>query len=286
MLSIGHMRTESQNRASRENGAKSHGATTPEGKLASSRNALKHGLLAETIVLQCESTDRFLELVVTLHEEFQPQTPFEETLIENMAVARWRLMRIHGMETAGIDYEMRKQAEMSDSISAEDPATRASLTFRTLSDDSRSLELISRYEARYDRQYYRAYRCFNETRDRRTPPSAQTPQPDGSPLRGPQPAPAMPIPPAVPQNCPQGVPQSEPENVILPFEPKPPVLEKVDAAMEIPANKRPRTLKSDTRRSFQNRRRLAFIRIHQFSSAAKRLSSHVHKEITKSKGKG
>ena len=70
-----HMRTESQDHASRENGAKSHGATTPEGKLASSRNALKHGMLSDTIVLECESQDRFLELCADLFEEFQPETP-------------------------------------------------------------------------------------------------------------------------------------------------------------------------------------------------------------------
>jgi hypothetical protein len=197
-----HMRTESQDHASRENGAKSHGATTPEGKLASARNALKHGMLSDTIVLECESQDRFLQLVVSLHEEFQPQTPFEESLIENMAVARWRLMRVRGMETAGMDYEMRRQAEMSEDI-PEDNATRASLAFRTLCDDSRSLELINRYEARYDRQYYRAYRCFIETRDRRTPPSAQ---PSSNPVAAP-----------LPEPCP---PQSEPEKVILPDEPK------------------------------------------------------------------
>jgi hypothetical protein len=254
------MRTESQNQASCENGAKSHGATTPEGKLASARNALKHGMLSDTIVLECESQDRFLELVVSLHEEFQPQTPFEETLIENMAVARWRLMRVRGMETAGIDHEMRRQAEMRDLD--EDSATRASLAFRTLSDDSRSLELINRYEARYDRQYYRAHRCFIETRDRRTPPSA----------------PAVPIPPAPPQIDPQ--PQAEPEKVLLPFEPKPPVLEK-----EVIANKRPHSRESHAHRSFQSSRRNAFIRFHPHSSVAGVLSSNVHQEIIRIKGK-
>jgi hypothetical protein len=169
------MSTESQIQASRENGSRSHGPATPEGKLASSRNATKHGMLSGTIVLKCESTDRFLELVNTLLEEFQPQTPFEESLIENMAIARWRQMRIQGLEKAGMDYEMRKQAEMASST--EDSATRAAIVFRNLSDNSRSLDLINRYETRYDRQYYRAHRCFIETRDRRTPPSALTPQP-------------------------------------------------------------------------------------------------------------
>jgi hypothetical protein len=164
------MSTERQQQASRENGSKSHGPVTQTGKLNSSQNALKHGMLAGTIVLKCESTDRFENLVATLFEEFQPQTPFEESLIEDMAVARWRRMRIRGMEKAGIDYEMSRQ---SDSVAAEDSATRAQFAFRTLSDETRSLELINRYDARYQREYLRAHRRFVEVRDRRMPPVSE-----------------------------------------------------------------------------------------------------------------
>jgi hypothetical protein len=53
----------------------------------SSRNALKHGALSGTLILKCEPTDRFENLVVTLFEEFHPQTPFEVDLIEDVAVA-------------------------------------------------------------------------------------------------------------------------------------------------------------------------------------------------------
>src|SRR5579863_2797972 len=166
------MSTERQKQASRANGSKSRGPVSPAGKLVSSRNALKHGMLSGTIVLQGESTDRFDQLVATLDEEFQPQTPFEESLIDNMAVIRWRQMRIWGMEKDGMEHEMRRQSDLSDSISTEDNATRASLAFRTLSDDSRSLDLMNRYDSRYQREYLRAHRRFLEVRDRRTPPSS------------------------------------------------------------------------------------------------------------------
>src|ERR1700685_2511204 len=115
------MSTERQQNASRANGSKSHGPVTPEGKLASSQNAITHGMLSTTIVLKGESTDRFLWLLTALLEEFQPQTPFEESLIENMAVARWRQMRIWGMEKAAMEHEMHHQAEMPNST-ALDPS--------------------------------------------------------------------------------------------------------------------------------------------------------------------
>src|SRR5580698_2743392 len=167
------MSTERQQQASRTNGSKSHGPVTPDGKATSSRNATTHGMLSATIVLKGESTDRFLGLLAGLLEEFQPQTPFEESLIENMAVSRWRQMRIWGMEKAAMEHEMRRQGAIAHSTAldpAEHAATRAAIAFRTLSDDSRSLELINRYESRYDRQYLRAHRRLLEVRDRRTPP--------------------------------------------------------------------------------------------------------------------
>jgi hypothetical protein len=173
------MRTESQKQAARANGAKSRGPITSEGKLASSRNATTHGMLSGTIVLKGESEERFNMLLADLHAELQPQTTVEITLVENMAVARWRQLRIWGIEKANMEYEMRAQSEARDAAEGhpvEDTATRCALAFRSLSDDSRSLELINRYEARYDRQYLRAHHRFLQLVDRRTPPPAPAPK--------------------------------------------------------------------------------------------------------------
>jgi hypothetical protein len=53
------MSSERKINANRINGAKSHGPVTPEGRLASSRNSLVHGLLSEAIILEGESAERF-----------------------------------------------------------------------------------------------------------------------------------------------------------------------------------------------------------------------------------
>ncbi len=201
------MRTERQIEASRANGARSRGPVTPEGKYNSSRNAFKHGLLADTVVLKSELEHRFLELLDDLMEELQPETSIEYSLVETMAAARWRQLRIRGMETAGMNYQIRNQAGSFGR--GEDKATCASIAFRTLSDDSRSLDLINRYDSRYERQYHRAHRRLLEMRDRRGPSPAASCPPELMPPFESQPPEPVPTPEPLPQD-PLPAPESLP----------------------------------------------------------------------------
>ncbi len=79
--------------SSRANGAKSRGPVTAEGKRKSSANSLRHGLLAQCIVLEDEVPERFHELLADLTREHNPQTETQLGLVETMAMARWRVMR-------------------------------------------------------------------------------------------------------------------------------------------------------------------------------------------------
>ncbi len=170
------MRTERQIQASRANGARSRGPVTAEGKYNSSRNATTHGLLAGAIVMKGEIEERFNEVLADLNQELHPETPIEYTLVEKMAVARWRQLRVWGMEKAAMEYQVRKQ---SGSIQdGENNPTRAFLAFSSLG-DSRALDLIIRYDSLCDRQYLRAHRRFMEMRRHRGEPlSPSKPKPE------------------------------------------------------------------------------------------------------------
>jgi hypothetical protein len=158
------MSTEAQINANRINGSKSRGPITPEGRLASSRNSLVHGLLSQVLILEGESAERFNALHEALIAEFQPETPTECGLVETMVVCRWRLMRVWILENSAVSHEIRKQAVAN---ALENMPTQAALAYRSLSDESRWLDVFNRYEARFDRQLSRAIQRFHEVRNRR-----------------------------------------------------------------------------------------------------------------------
>ena len=156
------MATEKQRQASRANGARSRGPSTPQGKLNSSRNSFRHGLLAGTVVLEVESKGRFLELAKELFAEYQPATPTETMLVETMAAARWRLLRTWGLQKAALDHDIAACRQDSDSALA-----RAAAAFRTSPDQPSSHHLLLRYETAADRQFNRALARLTKVRDAR-----------------------------------------------------------------------------------------------------------------------
>src|SRR5262245_22101529 len=103
------MATIKQIEAARRNGAKSRGPVTEEGKRRSSRNAVKHGLTAETLVLSNEDPQKFEAIVESYADRLCPEDQLEMDLVAEMAANRWRLRRAWSLETALLDYEMDRQ---------------------------------------------------------------------------------------------------------------------------------------------------------------------------------
>ena len=100
--------------SSRLNGAKSHGPVTPEGKQRSSLNAVRHGLLAKSVCLTNEDTEKFKELLQDYLDRFQPIDKVELRLVEQIASASFRLERFASTETSLFDLEMNKQTSQTE----------------------------------------------------------------------------------------------------------------------------------------------------------------------------
>src|SRR5437879_22582 len=94
------MTTDRQIEANRQNAQQSTGPTTPEGRAAVRLNGLKHGLCAETIVVPGEDPAEFEAMLEAYRAEYQPTTPSAEFLVRQVAMADWRLLRLHRIEAS------------------------------------------------------------------------------------------------------------------------------------------------------------------------------------------
>jgi len=136
-------------RASRANGALSKGPKTPEGKRRASLNSLRHGLLADCIVLQNESCAGFEALLAQHLERFGPVDGVEFGLIEEMAAAYWRMRRAWAIEKRTFEDAMAKQTD-----APADEVGRLTAAFGNLA-SSPDLGLLHRYETRLHLMYQR-----------------------------------------------------------------------------------------------------------------------------------
>src|SRR3954447_18521671 len=131
------MATDAQIRANKRNAQCSTGPRTPEGKQRSSTNATKHALTAKHVVLPWENIVYYFELHGALLRQYQPESPAEMFLVDQLAQNWWRLNRSRRFETG--------------MLAKLDPATES----EGVNPDD--LDLHRRYEAGIERAYYRAY---------------------------------------------------------------------------------------------------------------------------------
>jgi hypothetical protein len=90
--------------ANRANAQKSTGPRTEEGKAASRKNALRHGLTAKTVVLEIEDPAEYEAFRTRVIAAFAPAPGVEQHLAEELADALWRLKRAQRIETAAFDH--------------------------------------------------------------------------------------------------------------------------------------------------------------------------------------
>lgn len=72
----------------------STGPKTAEGKANASKNAIKHGIYSNAMLLKSESRSDYDALLIGLRDYFKPVGMFEEILVEKLAVLIWRHRRL------------------------------------------------------------------------------------------------------------------------------------------------------------------------------------------------
>src|SRR5271170_4100949 len=85
--------------ANRRNALRSTGPRTKDGKRASRRNALRHGLTAETVIEGLEDSEDYRGFEAAITADYDARTAVERELVLRLASLLWRLRRIISIET-------------------------------------------------------------------------------------------------------------------------------------------------------------------------------------------
>jgi hypothetical protein len=85
-------------KTNRANSKNSTGPKTEAGKQRSSRNALRHGLTAQTVVMPSEDLELYESHKKSFHDDHSPKGSLESNLVQALADATWRLNRVAALE--------------------------------------------------------------------------------------------------------------------------------------------------------------------------------------------
>jgi hypothetical protein len=91
--------------ANRSNAEKSTGPKTEEGKRQSRRNAMRHGLCAETVIETVEDVDDYKGFEAAITADFDAETAVERELVLRLASLLWRIRRATSIETDLIRFQ-------------------------------------------------------------------------------------------------------------------------------------------------------------------------------------
>jgi hypothetical protein len=105
--------SDKQHAANLRNAAQSTGPNTTEGKAAVRLNALRYGLRARSLLLPGEDPAEFERLFAGLEADWRPQNQTERLLVEQMAVAQWKLARLETGESSLLEQTMTAEKQLA-----------------------------------------------------------------------------------------------------------------------------------------------------------------------------
>ena len=193
-------RTESQQEASRQNGAHSQGPKTQEGRLNSSKNAYKHGAYATSLLMWGDDEDAFRRLENDLKNRYNPQGEIENVIFHQMLAAAWRLQRIPPSDVSMFNIQMQRMSAAIDAqFETVTPMGRYALAFNAMHQFGDGPSRLARQERRLFKQYleYRKeLEYLQANRPDPEPPAAEPPPSETkiSDETNPSPAPEQDVP--------------------------------------------------------------------------------------------
>ena len=131
--------------ANRANAQHSTGPVSPQGKAASSQNALKHGLTGDVAVLPAEDQNQFQRFCGEMIASLEPVTPAEREFAQIVAHTQWRLRRVKSIEDGLLGHG---QFGPTDPFSEPACFDDSEVLARSFMDNGKSFSNLSHYENR------------------------------------------------------------------------------------------------------------------------------------------
>ena len=150
------MASPAQLAANRANAKKSTGPRTVEGKQRASMSALQHGLAAQTVVLPHEDSLAYDDMRMSLYNQHEPATPDECMLVDQLAAAWWRTVRVRQIETDMLDLQIQTLNNAHPKKGKSKTSDRQALAVRFITEDEKDFRNFMRYDAAIERAFYRA----------------------------------------------------------------------------------------------------------------------------------
>ena len=151
--------------ANRRNALRSTGPRTLDGKASSAKNALRHGLLSQEVLLPNEPGGALETFQARLRTELCPVGELEALLVDRIVSSAWRLRRVLAVEAglfsppppirSAMDLDFRKLIGAPE----EDEETRELTVGEHFHNDAHKTDAfskLSRYEAGIERAMFRA----------------------------------------------------------------------------------------------------------------------------------
>jgi hypothetical protein len=152
--------------SNRRNALRSTGPKSAAGKLRSSKNAVRHGLTAETVIEPLEDPQEYKVFEQTVTADYNAETAIERELVLRLASLLWRLRRSTLIETGLLQLEsdvlrqqrthaprMPEQSSAFETLQVTEPLSEIAQRFLRLSNlDNNVFERLGRYEMALWRQ--------------------------------------------------------------------------------------------------------------------------------------
>jgi hypothetical protein len=117
--------------ANRRNALRSTGPKTEQGKRQSRRNAVRHGLTAETVIAALEDIEDYRAFEGAITADYDAQTAVERELVLRLASLLWRIRRATAIETdlLQIQAEILRDRQRAGDITAKTGPEQQSIVY-------------------------------------------------------------------------------------------------------------------------------------------------------------